>query len=186
MSEFWDDSDDEDEEVRRQRRREKWHAKLTKYKGDFWAPYYADEMRIENFKLTHFMQERFCIFSSDGSTYHNLAEDRYWTLRNFKLTAKKITEATKKMEEAEQTLIGYVQALEKAKEDATKIREKAEEDAAELIAELASKENELEEKDRVKQQSWGVACANESVILSKRQKYVTQKTQNEHFAKGSF
>jgi hypothetical protein len=77
------------------------HAKLTKYKGDFWAPYYADEMRIENFKLAHFMQEKFGIFSSDGSTYHHLAEDRDWTLRNFKLAAKRITEATKKMEEAE-------------------------------------------------------------------------------------
>ena len=90
MSDFWDDSEDEDEEVRRQHRREKWHAKFTKYKGDFWAPYFAHETRIENFKLAHFMQEKFAIFSSDGSTYHHLAEDRDWTMRNFKL-AEKIT-----------------------------------------------------------------------------------------------
>ena len=88
MYDVWDDIEDEDEEVRRQHRREKWHAKFTKYKGDFWAPYFAHETRIENFKLAHFMQEKFAIFSSDGSTYHHLAEDRDWTMRNFKLAEK--------------------------------------------------------------------------------------------------
>ena len=144
MYDFWDDSEDEDEEVRRQHRREKWHAKFTKYKGDFWAPHFAHETRIENFKLAHFMQEKFAIFSSDESTYHHLAEDRDWTMRNFKLAEKHNTESNQLLDVAKQT-------LENAKETDTKIKEKAEkaeEDAAELKAELASKENELKEKER--------------------------------------
>ena len=93
MYDFWDDSGDEDEEVRRQHRREKWHAKFTKYKGDFWAPYFAHETRIENFKLAHFMRENFAICSSDGSTYHHLAEDRDWTQRNIDLASRRVTVA---------------------------------------------------------------------------------------------
>jgi vacuolar-type H+-ATPase subunit H len=94
------------------------------------------------------MQEKFCIFLSDGPTYQHLAEERDWTLRNFKLGKKFFTEANQNLKESVQTSEKTNQTLKKAKEDAAKIREEAEEDAAESKAELASKENALALKEK--------------------------------------
>ena len=136
------DSEDDDPEVRKYNRRAKRRAKISRYVGDFWAPFYSFEMRIENFKLAHFMRENFGIYSSDESTYHHFAEDR--CSKQLAMSSKMMKESQKNLEESNQTLKG-------ANENVTVLRKAQAIRESDLISKefaMKEKEEELNKKER--------------------------------------